>query len=318
MKSMLQSILKIQPWHMGTGELFLGRLFIGLIIWQEFFFGFFHAEQTMPVGLAHFIDLSFLQNGQFFEQLYRLFLLATALFVLGVTPALSTGYMLFIMSAVGSLRNSYGNIHHGTQVVAMVIMGYWLAYVWGIIRSSPNGEPRLSHFLKPKRETHQRAMWWAFQAAVATYVVAGVSKLRISGLSWISDLPYMSLHIEKIGWQHFYGTGEEALLIQAQEMSALVAGHPWLTRIIVGSGLFLELFAFIALFGRWHAAIMGITLVGMHVMISRIMQLDFPLNNWVLIIYFINLPFLILWLSKHAFRCFSGKGSSVSVTSNTL
>jgi hypothetical protein len=298
MKSFLKSFFKVQPWHMESGELFLGRLFIALIIWKEFFFGISQAGQTMPVGLAHFMDLSFLQNGPVFDQLHHLFAFAAVLFVFGVTPVLAAGYMLFLMSAVGSLRNSYGNIHHGTQVVSMVILGYWLAYLWRLIVNSPNGGTWSQRFFKPGRKVQQCATWWAFQAAVATYVVAGVSKLQISGISWLTDLPYMSLHVEKIGWQHFYGTGEKDLLDQAQEMAALVAGHPWWTRIIVGSGLFLELFAFIALFGRWHAGILGVVLVGMHVMVSRLMQLDFPMNNWVLLIYFINLPFLIMWVVK--------------------
>lgn len=295
---------------MGSGELFLARLFLALIIWKEFFFGFFQASQTMPVGLAHFLDLSFLQDGQVFGGLHSLFIIATGLFVLGVTPTLTVGYMLFLMSAVGSLRNSYGNIHHGTQIVAMVVMGYWLAYVWRLLVDSPNKESRLQSFLKPNRDVQQCAMWWAFQAAVATYVVAGITKLRTSGLSWISDLPYMSLHVEKIGWQHFYGTGEEALLIQAQEMASLVASHPWLTRIIVGSGLFLELFAFIALFGRWHAMVFGVALMGMHVMVSQLMQLDFPMNNWMLVIYFINLPFLLMCLFKRIFMSTAKRYSS--------
>ena len=224
--------------------------------------------------------------------------MAAILFVLGWVPVVALGYMVFLMVAWGSLRNSYGNIHHGTQIIGMVILGYFAAYMWRLWAGRKEGRSLLKQVMVADHKTHALGWWWAFQAAAATYVVAGWSKLETSGLAWLTELPNMSLHVEKLGWQHYMGTGERALLEKSEGYATLVAGHPWLTIVLVGSGLFFELLAFIGLFGRVWAAVFGVGLYVMHIIVIEMMQLEFPLNSWVLLIFFVNLPFLIMWVLR--------------------
>jgi hypothetical protein len=290
-------LFEIKPIEMGTVEMLLIRGVLAWVLWSEFFFGIAQAAQTMPVGLAHFLDLSFLQVTETFLLLKGIFGVALLLWVVGVLPALATGYMLFLIAAVGSLRNSYGNIHHGTQVMGMVVLGCFCAHVWCLLRSEP-AHRRLRRFLLADHNAQQTALWWATQAVAATYVVAGVSKLQISGLDWLTGLGNLPLHVEKIGYQHYLGDGGVYRYEHAKEMAAMLASWPMATYVVVGSGLFFELFSFFALFSRWHAAVFGVILWVMHVQISYLMQLEFPMNNWALLLLLINVPWLLLWVLR--------------------
>jgi hypothetical protein len=293
-----QHLFAIQPIVMGSMEMLLIRSALAWVLCSEFFFGIAQAGQTMPVGMAHFMDLSFLQSDSTFTILYQLFLLASAGFVLGIASPLATAYMLFLISAVGSLRNSYGNIHHGTQIMGMVILGYFVGYLWSSLRPQA-GRSLGQRLWKADRKAHEIATQWALQAAVATYVVAGLSKIDASGWGWITGLVHLPLHVEKIGFQHYLGLGEMAPYTHAKEMAAMLAHYPLTTTVLVGSGLFFELFAFWALFSRAHAAVFGVILWVMHVQIVYLMQLTFPMNSWVLLVLFINVPYLLMWLLRY-------------------
>jgi hypothetical protein len=72
--------------------------------------------------------------------------------------------------------------------------------------------------------------------------------------------------------------------------------HPGWTIWIFGPGLFLELLAFVALWSRAVAFWIGLALVIMHRMIAVIMDLHFELNEWAVLIFFINLPWWVCWL----------------------
>jgi hypothetical protein len=67
-------------------------------------------------------------------------------------------------------------------------------------------------------------------------------------------------------------------------------------------GLLLELFCFIALFNRGLLALFGVGLAVMHLMIAQIMVLKFFYNEWMLAIFFVNVPFWIL-MAVRGKRC---------------
>jgi hypothetical protein len=318
---MLRKLFAIQPIVMGSVEMMLIRLAFSYLLWTEFFFGIAQAGQSIPVGLAHFMDLSFLQDSATFSMLKALFGIALVLWTAGAVTPVAAGYLLFMVSAAGALRNSYGNIHHGTQIMGMVMLGYFCGYLWESLK--PNAErSKGKRWLWADRVAHQTATWWALQAATATYVIAGVSKMVNNHWTWdwLRGLPNLALHVEKIGYQHYLGNGDvpryqDSLLHQkldlwilgqsglppyehSQKIAAILAEWPTATTWIVGSGLFFELFAFWALFSRWHAAIFGIILWVMHIQIVWLMQLEFPMNSWALALLFVNVPFGLMWVLK--------------------
>jgi hypothetical protein len=290
---MIRQLFTIRPIVMGTVEMILIRGALAYLMWTEFFFGIAQAAQTMPKGLAHWMDLSFLQDPNIFPTLKIIFGLALLLWVFGKFSVIACAYLLFLISAVGSLRNSYGNIHHGTQIIGMVMLGWLVGYAWRLWQTD-SPRPWLNRLLSPERKDHEFATFLALQAAAGTYVIAGVSKLVNSGWAWITGLTNLSLHVEKIGYQHYLGTGDISRYDHAKDMATMLAAHPTATVWIVGSGLFFELGAFWAVWSRAHAFIFGIILWIMHVQIVWLMQLEFPMNSWVLAVLFINMPWLLL------------------------
>jgi hypothetical protein len=297
MKDLFKRLFQIQSFHMGSGEMLLIRAALAYLIWTQLFFGLGQAAQSMPVGLAHFMDLSFMQNSATYEPLRWGLAVALLAWVAGFLTPIVCFYALFLISAAGSLRNSYGNIHHGTQVVGMVMLGYSLGYLWKCCQPG-HARSVWQRLWCADRGMHETATWWALQAAVATYVVAGVSKLDNSGWAWITGLVHLPLHVEKIGFQHYLSSGQMEPFEHSKDMAGMLAQYPNLTIWIVGSGLFFELFAFWALFSRWHASVFGVILFVMHVQIVWLMQLSFPLNSWVLALLFVNLPFYLMWLLR--------------------
>ena len=221
--------------------------------------------------------------------LKMLFAATLVLFVFGVSPVVTAGYLTFIVLAVGSLRNSQGNIHHGTQIVGMAMLGHWLGYVWQALRHRDwRGSLALAGV-----NIQRTSFFAAGQLVAAAYVVAGVSKILRTGPMWLWDSPNIAIQVLKIGHQHFYGDGNDASLAHAQKVAAVILEHPHLTRIVLGIGLFAELLAFLALYNRKQGFIIGISLVAMHWIIAYLMQLSFPLNIWICLFYFVPLPFLL-------------------------
>ena len=67
-------------------------------------------------------------------------------------------------------------------------------------------------------------------------------------------------------------------------------------RAVFAPGLLLELFAFLALLSRRWALAIGLGLVTLHASIEYMMSLHFPLFQYSVAIWMINLPFwLVTW-----------------------
>ena len=265
----------------------------------KFFFNYDYDEQKHPSGMSRFQDITKFGEPEFFggggsraaewPLLKMLFAGALVLFCLGVSPIISTGYLLFIMLAIGSLRNSQGNIHHGTQIASMAMLGHWLGYWWCAIKT----RSWKSGLLFGGLDAERTSFFAAAQMAASAYVVAGVTKLIVSGPGWIWDSPNLAIQILKIGYQHYYGDGTTMKLVHAERIMGMVIDHPHLTRLMLGAGLVAELVAFMALLNRKMGLLVGVSLVLMHIFVGYLMQLTFPLNTWIVMFYFVPLPFVL-------------------------
>jgi hypothetical protein len=285
---------------------------------MTFFFKYQYDEQPHPEGMTSLwgvrnlwgllpeskvlpinVPLQFLADPEVFSGgdtrvfewpfLKLLFAIMLVLFCFGVSPVVSCGYLAFIVIAVGSLRNSQGNTHHGTQIVAMVMLGHWLGYVWHAwLQRSWKGAVALA------TQASQRTSFFAAQQmAAAAYVVAGATKLLRSGFAWFSESPNIAIQVLKIGNQHYYGDGDKTPFDHAQKVAAVISEYPHITQWMLGIGLFAELLAFLALYNRKLGLIVGLSLVAMHLVVGYLMQLTFPLNNFFLLFYFIPFAYAL-------------------------
>jgi len=71
--------------------------------------------------------------------------------------------------------------------------------------------------------------------------------------------------------------------------------HPLATCLIFGPGLLIELFLFLGLLGRGWSLVLGAIAVVFHLMVGLIMLLFFTAHIWLILLYFVNLPY---WLVR--------------------
>jgi hypothetical protein len=251
------------------------------------------AAQPHPHGIAQLVDLTFLADPQVFAVLKGLLLVPLALFVWGRWMAPSLTYILALWTGVWTLNQSQGAIGHGNQIVGLIVLALWLAHTlgsWLWRRGAPWRRPGLT--------LDDLSIYWVQQMIAAAYVVAGISKLARSGFQlapflpcWLLDVQYMPVQITKTHEELYYAVLKPELLERSAQLAGLFAAHPDLTRLFFSGGLFLELLAFLLLINRAWAAGIGVALYLMHAMIGLTMLLHFSLNQYVILIFLVNVPY---------------------------
>ena len=96
----------------------------------------------------------------------------------------------------------------------------------------------------------------------------------------------------------------------ANAVPQFIIDHPNITRLFFGLGFALELFSFLALLGRWPAILIGVSLILMHDMIARIMDLHFAVFERLAVIFLVNLP----WLAALALGAILAPEASLNAT----
>ncbi|MGI9241023.1 MAG: hypothetical protein ACR2RV_09485, partial [Verrucomicrobiales bacterium] len=73
-----------------------------------------------------------------------------------------------------------------------------------------------------------------------------------------------------------------------------VTTHPWVAVVMFGPGLLAEFAAVLGIYGRGKAFLVGLALVILHIGAITVMKLEFEQNIYCLLIFFVNIPFLVL------------------------
>ena len=111
----------------------------------------------------------------------------------------------------------------------------------------------------------------------------------------MANVPNIALQFEKNRQMAFYNYLETPEREPGLEMAEFVMANPGTASFLFGIGLFLELFAVIAIAGRAWALLFGVGLIALHSMVSELMKLGFAFNKQLLFIFFVNLPFWAWW-----------------------
>lgn len=244
------------------------------------------ADPKKLTGLAHFINLDWLRNLHPIWVWQTLTGLGLLLYVIGIFPVLGLSPALFFSIGIGTLANSQGAANHSTQLVSMILLGQFLVYLF-----PKTGTPALkpASWLQPSPAIQQRSIYVTLVVFVASYVVCGYTKLHNSDWQWIQRVPNLALELQKSNWSAYYDTlapVPESL----NTVVKLMTEYPNTARVFFGAGLFIELFAFVALIGRRWSFFTGIVIIILHLSISRLMQLDFYYHMAAALIFLVNLP----------------------------
>lgn len=117
-----------------------------------------------------------------------------------------------------------------------------------------------------------------------------------SGGLWIAQLPNISVQILKTHGQQYINTQNPEIIERGWLIAEWISNNPNLVRTIFGSALYLELFAFLALLNRPAGIALGAGLWIMHSAIAYTMELHFSVNQWVILLFLVNVPFLIAYV----------------------
>jgi hypothetical protein len=247
---------------------------------------------SFPKGIAAYVDLTFLQHDATLAVLLGLAVVAAVLFALGRAVVPAALYLFLISVAVFTANMSNApKTRHDTNIIPLVLLGILLAHLHGAFlrrRDAASGEaPRIADL----------GVFYAGQMIAASYVVSGITKLWKTGGEWLEDSPLIALQVVRTQHCEFY-----SYLAPAGDLERwfgfadFLVRHDWLTRGMFGAALALELFTFVALFGRIPAALIGLALIGFHLSVLALMNINFYLNVLVLAIFFVNVPYWVVRL----------------------
>jgi hypothetical protein len=306
-KSILAKIWKFcfgfEPIKHAWWETFLIRCAIAYAAWFSLKDARSETAQPAPHGLAAWgVDFTWLSDDKTMETVVPLLNICLLLYIL--LPIASTWlnrgdpsrtssvswlidiaacFILlppfYISLGNGTLINSQGAMNHTTQIVTSALLAQWLALVWSCYCRDPCKLPR-------NYNSQQLASDWTRQIIAATYVVSATTKLLESNGNWLADTPYFGLQIAKATGQAYYEWLSPP--DNAAWLSQFFIDHPHVAQGIVGLGLPLELFAFLALYNRRAALFFGICLTAFHSTITEVMHLNFFYHKLLLVALFVN------------------------------
>ncbi|MEO7933962.1 MAG: hypothetical protein ABIT76_12475 [Chthoniobacterales bacterium] len=251
------------------------------------------AVQPTPNGLAHFMNLTFLANPAVQNGVMIAFFVAGFFYVIDRLAIPALAIITGIMIAKGTLINSQGAINHSLQLLTLVMLTQLIVQVVAAVKKWAQSEKQI------------QAMHWVKIVIAASYVSSAFVKLFASNVFWVARVPYLALQIIKSNLQAYYTDLEPMATGWVAEFPYWVASHPNLARVFFSGGLLLELFAFLLLINRRWALAMGAIILIFHESISFLMNIDFKNHVWIVLIFLINVP----WLLYQAWRWGTGRKS---------
>ncbi|GIV61044.1 MAG: hypothetical protein KatS3mg043_2133 [Rhodothermaceae bacterium] len=251
-----------------TGERLFYRLFeLAVLYWVLHFawdWGFYIqriGEVVLPLGIAQYIDISFM-----FE--HGVSLLNAGAITVAAALAFFRRWRYGYLAALLLLHLQYvsrfclGEISHGSNIIGMVLVGMALAPL-----------------CFDDRDRQRRFVFgFSYFFLGLGYVSAAVCKLVASGPGWV-DGRHLWMWIAERTVDTFSITGEiHYTWVQELALSAVP-----IATLILTFGLLAEFFAFLMWFKRTRPYIMTLLLT-MHIGILLSMQINFPANNVMLLL----------------------------------
>lgn len=268
-------VIRHPDWALFVMRVLFAVLLFEMIKWETGPF----TTQNHPNGIARWFDLTWLSShppGLLEKGTVIAFL---CLYALGLAPAVGLLPALAFAILIGTLITSQSqNVNHSWQMVTMIALAQFLVYGWHALWKRS--------VWRPSREVHQLAVYASTVVIAASYVVCGVVKLKNSDFMWIARVPYLSVQLLKTNWANYYNTLEKPP--EWLEMATQwVVDYPNLARLFFGTGLLIELLAFVILINKRWALFGGLAIVALHLSISQVMQLNFTYHIAAAVIFLI-------------------------------
>jgi len=255
-------------------------------------------QQPHPNGLGRYFDLTWLANPGLYSVLWWVAVGSLILYVLGALQAVALTFLSLLFLGIGTLENSQGAIEHYRQLVVMVLFGQAAVAWWQTASAWKKGEPGL--FMVNEAQ-ERKIVHWTRVVIAGAYLAMAITKIDRSKGRWIWDTPNLSVQIIKTQASELANSGVPPDPFYLETLPRLIADHPHLSRLFFSPGLWLEMVLFLGLMGRWWSLGLGLSLILLHRGIDVIMNLHFASHEWLLWVYFVNIPFWIFFLLARSF-----------------
>jgi hypothetical protein len=274
--------------EVGALEAFLARAMMAYGLWYFFPVFMQHTGQPVPVGLAHWFDLTWLHDADTFALYRKIFAAALVIYAAGVALPVTVALITIMHILPWTLHNSQGFTFHSHQIMSLTLMAQ-TATVWWLAGRKTAG------WLQPSSKTNQ---WLLFnsQFAIATaYFVSVCSKMIRSDWQWFQNSHYVALDFVKTMRQNYYSSLDPQYAVDPP-LVAFFMEHALLAACIFSFGVVLETVLVLVIGQRFWGLVIGVMLVLMHRGIAQMMNLFFPTHEFMQFVYFINVPFLVAWM----------------------
>ncbi len=289
--------LRLKPFECSHVELFFIRAIVAWMVWDIYQDAGDWSGQAEPVGLARFVDLTFFSSGSFHNATAPILLFACAAYVFGIGFPVVLPVMTLLVIGTETLENSQGSTNHNTQILALCLV---VQTIWHFVSMGLRGWS-WGVFGDDGKRREEMSVWFSMQVIAACYVVSGISKLLGKG-NWVLDSVNYPLQLIKTERMGYYNELQSHVVenpgwIQGMGlwMRELLIANPWINPFVLSIGLLLELFAFLAFFGRLPALVLGVLLIAFHFTVHLIMNLTFQYNILLLTAFFV---FPVYWIER--------------------
>jgi hypothetical protein len=213
-------------------EAALMRLLLALVLWWFFPVQMEQTTQPMPVGLAHWFDLTWLSDPAKLASYRLAFAAALAWYVSGFALPLSLPTITVLHVLPFTLYNSQAHTHHGYQIMSLTLLGMSLAALTIACLGKAG-------WRQPSAMTRAWVLVTGQLTIAGAYLISVLSKMWISGGGWFFNSHFVALDFVKTARQNYYSTLDPALLIDPPGVVWLL-NHANLARLFFGGGVLLE------------------------------------------------------------------------------
>jgi ABC-type iron transport system FetAB permease component len=301
----------------GATEALVQRILLAAILWGVFSGPPLpYPNLPEPVGLARWSslwqslgwDLSRFSDPHVWSTTRTIVSITLVAYVAGLGLPIAVPILALLHIGIRTVVNSQGAPHHGHQILSLVLIAQWLV-LWSCAAARLTARLHSSSpppWAQPKR-LHSWIWLYSIAAAAVTYPISVVTKLDVSRGKWLENSHYVAAQIVKTNREGYYNSLDPSLLngvplaraasdnpahdryrYPVPVQAAWLKDHRALARTLFGIGFLLEACAGLAILSRWFAFWIGLGFVSLHASIGWLMALYFPLNEWLMAIYFLN------------------------------
>ena len=257
-------------------------------------------EMRQPNGIGKFIDLTFFSRDDVTAALPWIVIPCLLIYISGYGLPVALPILCFISLGSRTLYNSQGYIHHGFQMVSLILLAQTIVVLWWTFRKPKEA----MGFSKPTAATKNGRTFWDVMIRytqlmiIASYMIPGVIKQFKSGGEWFLNSHFIGVQVVKTHRQNYYNDLSDSELSPEEipEMADFMLGKPNISRILLGCGVGLQLIAFFGLYNRLTLLIFGLMFVVFHYLNDAMFGLYFYHVEKMDWIFLVNLPFWIWWL----------------------